>query len=219
MKDNAKANMTQQTRVQAQNWDRELADTTICPPHLWEEPGFRAGQYAKTGLLLGSLAGCTSLLANVIGSVLWPAISGQAQHPLRIIQVYLTFPLGESALALDSGVVLSLGCLLYLATGMLYGLLFELAMSRFIPNACWRARFVACSMLALAVWAVNFYGLLSWLQPLVLGGHWIIELIPWWVGALTHLVFGWTMALLYPMAAALMKAFPVSAAAATGPYR
>jgi hypothetical protein len=54
-------------------------------------------------------------------------------------------------------------------------------------------------MLALAVWAVNFYGLLAWLQPLVLGGHWIVELIPWWVGALTHLVFGWTMALLYPL--------------------
>jgi hypothetical protein len=153
------------------------------------------------GLWLGSLAGCTSLVANVIGSVLWPAISGAAQHPLRMIQVYLTFPLGETALALDSGVALALGCLLYLATGMLYGVLFELAMSWFIPNAGWRARLLACSLMALAVWIVNFYGVLAWLQPLVFGGRWIIELIPWWVGALTHLVFGWTMALLYPLGA------------------
>jgi hypothetical protein len=199
MSDKAKANMAQQTRGKAQDWDRELADATICPPHLWEEPGYRTDQYVKAGLVLGSLAGCTSLLANIIGSALWPAISGQAQHPLRIIQVYLTFPLGESALALDSGVVLALGCLLYVATGMIYGLLFELAMSRFIPNADWRARWIACSMLALAVWALNTYGLLAWLQPLIVGGRWIIELIPWWVGALTHLVFGWTIAMLYPL--------------------
>lgn len=184
-----------------QDWELELADAQISPSELWVEPGYRAGQYVKAGLWVGSLAGCTSLVANVIGSVLWPAISGQAQHPLRIIQVYLTFPLGESALALNSGVVLALGCLLYLATGMIYGVLFELAMSRFVPNAGWRGRLIACSMLALAVWTMNIYGLLAWLQPLVLGGRWIAELLPWWVGALTHLVFGWTVALLYPLGA------------------
>ena len=63
-------------------------------------PGYRAARYIWAGLFLGGIAGCTSLLFNVIGSVLWPAISGEAQHPLRIIQVYLTFPLGETALQL-----------------------------------------------------------------------------------------------------------------------
>jgi hypothetical protein len=151
------------------------------------------------GFWLGALAGCTSLVVNVIGSVLWPAISGEAQHPLRLVQVYLTFPLGETALALDSGVALALGCLLYIATGMIYGLLFELALSQLIPNAALGGRLLACSVLVLLIWAVNFYGILAWLQPLVFGGRWIVELIPWWVGALTHLVFGWTMALLYPL--------------------
>jgi hypothetical protein len=183
----------------ARDWDRELVDATLLPPRVWTEPGYNPRQYANAGLLLGSLAGCTSLLTNVIGSVLWPAITGDSQHPLRIIQVYLTFPLGESALALNSGVVLALGCVMYLITGMVYGLVFELAISCFIPNAGWRGRFVACSFLALAVWIVNFYGVIAWLQPLVLGGHWIVELIPWWVAALTHLVFGWTMASLYPL--------------------
>ena len=31
------------------------------------------------------------------------------------------------------------------------------------------------------------------------GGRWIVDLIPWWVAALTHLVFGWTMLLVQPL--------------------
>jgi hypothetical protein len=165
----------------------------------WQEPGYKVFHYAMAGLWLGSLAACTSLVVNVIGSALWPSISGEAQHPLRIIQVYLTFPLGESALQLNSGVALALGCLLFLGTGMLYGMLFELVISYFIPHAGIRARLVFCSILALAVWMLNFYGVLIWLQPLLFGGRWIVDLVPWWVGAITHLVFGWTMALVYPL--------------------
>jgi hypothetical protein len=33
-----------------------------------------------------------------------------------------------------------------------------------------------------------------------LGGRWISELVPWWVAGLTHLAFGWTIALVYPLA-------------------
>ena len=178
----------------------EIAKLILSPPlGPWHEPGYRAGRYALAGLMLGGLAGSTSLIVNVIGSVLWPAISGEAQHPLRLIQVFLTFPLGASALQFDGGVVLALGCLLYLGTGMLYGMLFELAISYFIPHAGVRARLAACSILAILVWLLNFYGLLIWLQPALFGGRWIIELVPWWVAALTHLVFGWTMALIYPL--------------------
>lgn len=169
------------------------------PLHPWQQPGVNPGRSAGIGALLGILAGCTSLVFNVIGSVLWPSISGVVQHPLRLIQVYLTFPGGEPALELSSGPVLVLGCLLYLATGMLYGVLFELVMVLLIPQAGVLARLVVCSVLALVVWVLNFYGLLVWLQPLLFGGSWIVDLIPWWVGAATHLVFGWTMALVYPL--------------------
>ena len=185
--------------VPARQWNDELADAIVMPPRVWQEPGYDAFHYAKVGLLLGIVAGCTSLVLNVIGSVLWPPISGEAQHPLRLIQVYLTFPFGESALHLNSGLVLALGCVLYLVTGMLYGMLFVLAISYVLPRADVRARLVACSILALVVWTVNFYLLLDWLQPLVVGGRWIAELIPWWVAALTHLLFGWTIAVLYPV--------------------
>ena len=39
----------------------------------------------------------------------------------------------------------------------------------------------------------------DWLQPLLFHGDWIVTMIPPWVAALTHLVFAWTMALVYPL--------------------
>jgi hypothetical protein len=190
-------------------WEKELAGAVLTPPQLWQEPGYDAIRNTKVGLLLGSMAGCTSLVLNVIGSVLWPAFTGQAQHPLRLIQIYLTFPLGESALQLNSGALLALGCVLYIATGMLYGVLFVLTISDVLPRAQLGVRLAACSILALVVWVVNFYLLLAWLQPVLMGGRWIAELIPWWVAAITHLVFGWTIALLYPLGATGSKMYAI----------
>ena len=182
------------------DWDEELAKVLPPIPVRPLRPGYRFYHYAGVGLWQGALAGCVSLVFNIIGSVLWPAISGTDQHPLRLIQVFLTFPLGESALALDSGKLLALGCLMYLATGMIYGMLFVVALSYFMPNASVWGRLVACSLMAVVVWTLNFYSLLSWLQPWLIGGHWISDLVPWWVAASTHLVFGWTIALVYPLA-------------------
>lgn len=186
-------------RQPAENLDAQLAE--IVPPVELQplQPGYDWRRYATAGLFQGALAGCTSLLANVIGSVLWPATGAAAQHPLQLIQVYLTFPFGAKALELEGGTLLGLGALLYLVTGMLYGMLFVLVLSYFLPHAALRGRLVACTVLASAVWIVNFYGVLAWLQPALLGGRWIVELVPWWVAAATHLLFGWTIALLYPL--------------------
>lgn len=180
-------------------WAEELEQVLPPAPIRPLQQSYDPIRYANAGLWQGALAGCTSLLLNVIGSVLWPAISGQHHHPLRLIQVFLTFPLGDAALDLNSGLLLAIGCLMYLATGMIYGMLFVLALSYFLPNAGIGGRLVACSVLAIAVWLVNFYGVLSWLQPLAFGGRWINDLVPWWVAGLTHLFFGWTIALIYPL--------------------
>lgn len=183
----------------ASTWDKQLA-AELPPVELHPlQPKYDFRRHAAAGLFQGALAGCTSLLANVIGSAVWPTVSGAAQHPLHLIQVYLTFPLGAKALALEGGALLGLGALLYLATGMLYGMLFVLVLSYFLPQAKLPARLVACSLLALAVWIVNFYGILAWLQPALVGGRWILELVPWWVAAATHLLFGWTIAIIYPL--------------------
>ena len=180
-------------------WNDDLKDAISVPSVTIAEHNYKLRDLVTSGLLMGALAGCTSLLANIIGSVLWPAINGEPQHPLRLIQIYLTFPMGETALTLDSGFALAAGCALYLCTGMLYGVVFELALSAYFPRAKLGARLLMSSGLMLAVWLINFYAILSWLQPLLFGGRWITDLVPWWVAAVTHLIFGWTMAAIYPM--------------------
>ena len=182
-------------------WQERIVEELPPIPLQPIEPGYPFRHFTGVGLWQGALAGCVSLVLNIIGSVLWPTIDGTAQHPLRLIEVYLTFPLGARALDLEGGSLLALGCIMYLATGMLYGMAFVLVLSYFLPNANLRDRLIACSLMAVVVWAVNFYGILSWLQPWLLGGAWITELIPWWVAAVTHLAFGWTIALVYPLAA------------------
>jgi hypothetical protein len=173
------------------------AEMLVTPFRPWPEDGFDALQFLRTGAVVGCIGGCTSLLLNVVGSALWPAFGGSPQHPLRLIQVFLTFPIGPVALQLDSGYTLAFGCLLYLVTGTIYGMVFELAVAYVLPHLRLGGRFVVFSLIALGLWIINFYGILSWLQPLLFGGRWILELIPWWVAAATHLVFGWTVAL-YP---------------------
>ena len=189
---------------------RELADlrarvaelegeaTASESPSLEWTRGYYLTYYATTGFFLGMLAAITSLGFNIVGSLI------VGQHPLQLIRVYLTFGLGTRALDLhlhggESGLMLIIGCCLYVATGMLLGTVFQVVLSRFAGQAGLGQRLALASALGLIVWIVNYYLLLSWLQPLLFGGNWIVAEIPWWVAALTHLVFGWTMALLYPL--------------------
>jgi hypothetical protein len=183
-------------RARVRQLEAELTGGEEPPAPQWQAKGYYAAYYATTGFLLGGLAAMSSLVFNIVGSLLFE------KQPLELIRVYLTFPMGERALdynTVDNGLILAIGCCLYIGTGMLYGMLFQLVISRFVADASWPAQFVVASALALAVWLVNFYGILSWLQPLLFGGRWIVEQIPWWVAALTHLVFGWTMLLVYPL--------------------
>ena len=138
-------------------------------------------------------ASVTSLVFNIIGSLIFN------QHPLQLIRVYLTFPLGDAAVHVDSGLALAVGCRLYLFTGMVLGIPFQVVLAPGSRGRLLPARFAVTTAMALAIWLFNFYGILSWLQPLLLGGDWIVAEIPWWVAALTHLVFGWTMLLVEPL--------------------
>jgi len=117
------------------------------------------------------------------------------KNPLELIRVYLTFPLGEKALTQESGFILAAGCCLYLGTGMFGGIPFHLILSRYFDNAGMLVRFTVVSVLAIGVWIINYYGIIYWLQPAMIGGRWIVDQIPVWVAVLTHLVFGWTLLL------------------------
>jgi len=174
--------------------EAELSATV--PPPSGRFGGYYTAYYATTGFLLGMFGALTSLLFNVVGSLLF--FQEGDGHPLKLIQVYLTFPLGRQALEMESGLALAVGCCLYVATGMLLGMLFQLFLTRYMPDASFVRRLAAASCLSLLVWIVNFYGILFWLQPLLFGGRWIVDLIPPWVAAATHLIFGWTMAAVYP---------------------
>jgi len=162
----------------------------------WRPTAYYAAYYALTGSILGMFGALASLLFNVAGAWL------VGERPLQLIRVYLTFPLGEQALKytlVDHGLALLVGVCLYVATGMVLGVPFHLALTYWTPNSSLLTRIKLVSAMALGLWLVNFYGILSWLQPLLFGGNWIVRLIPWYVGAITHLVFGWTMVLVYPL--------------------
>lgn len=159
----------------------------------WRPSGYYTAYYATTGGMLGMLSASTSLLFNVVGATM------TGLHPLRLIQVYLTFPMGEKALTLDTGLALTAGCCLYLATGMVLGVPFYLLLTWLTAEKSLGFRVVAASIIAISMWLGHFYLVLAWLQPLLFNGNWIVSEIPPWVAALTHLVFGWTMAWLYPL--------------------
>lgn len=171
-------------------------------PEAWIPQGHYVYYEAAAGFLLGVFGAVVSLMFNVIGSVV------AAKDPLQLIRVYLTFPLGEKALNLTQaggqtetvpdGLILALGCCLYLGTGMLLGVPVYMVVNRFGKGIV--PRLVAGVTVSLAIWAINFYGILSWLQPAFFGGNWITsgEYLPWWVAAATHAVFGATIAILSP---------------------
>lgn len=181
----------EELRARLEQLEREVA-----PPSLgteWPPRGYYAVYHVLAGFILGMFGAATSLLFNIVGSLL------VGQHPLQLIRVYLTFPLGDAALHTEDNLALAVGCCLYLGTGMLFGVPFHLVLTRFLPRKEFLTRFLVVSGMALALWIINFYLILSWLQPLLFGGNWIVREIPWWVGALTHLVFGWTMLLVQPL--------------------
>ncbi len=64
------------------------------------EPAYPPRSYYATyhllaGMVLGLIAAASSLLFNIVGAAM------VGQHPLQLIRVYLTFPLGEKALELE----------------------------------------------------------------------------------------------------------------------
>jgi hypothetical protein len=186
----AKIRELDQLRRQVQSLEAELGKEGV--PGEWPPRSYYTVYHVLAGCVLGMMGAATSLLFNVVGSL----IAGL--HPLHLIQVYLTFPLGPTALNVDDGLTLAIGCCLYLATGMVLGIPFHLVLSCWFDKSSLRTRFIVVSVLALFLWLFNFYGVLSWLEPLLFGGNWIVREIPWWVAALTHLVFGWTMLLVQP---------------------
>lgn len=181
--------------------DLEVEETLVVKPPLHVYTAYDVA----AGCLLGIFGAMASLLLNILGSL----VAGK--NALELIRVYLTFPLGENALrladggsglyAVSDGVILALGCCLYLLTGMLLGIPVYLALRWFSDRSSVVQRLIVAGVGSIVIWTINFYAVLIWLQPLLFGGSWIVDgrWLPWWVAAATHLVFGATIALMYPL--------------------
>ena len=154
----------------------------------WPPQDFYWLWHVVVGMTLGGLGASVSLLANGLAAPLF------GKRALELIRVYLTFPMGSRALQLDDASVLAVGCVLYLFTGALYGIFLHLVLSVSFADASRGKRFLVATGIGLGLWFVNFYLILSWLQPVLMGGNWIVSLVPPWVGAFTHLAFAWTIA-------------------------
>ncbi len=183
--------------------ETELRDS---PPGPWAPPNYYMSYHTLAGMVLGFVGACSSLLFNIVGSAIVD------QSPFQLIRVYMTFPVGAAALEISDGMALAGGCALYLCTGALFGIPFHLLLSRWFAASGVITRFAAVTILGLALWLVNFYLLLSWMQPALIGGNWIVELIPWWVAMLTHLVFAWTMLLVDRWGSFVPYTLPATAA-------
>lgn len=163
------------------------AEASAPPERRWPPSGYYLLWHVVVGAVLGGLGALISLFGNIVGAPLF------GRRPFELIRVYLTFPMGAGALDADEGVLLFVGSLLYLVTGALYGVLIHIVLTTYFAQAPPKKQFLVASGLGLALWIVNFYLILSWLQPMLLGGNWIVRLVPIWVGALTHLVFAWVV--------------------------
>jgi hypothetical protein len=114
--------------------------------------------------------------------------------PFMFLRYYATLREGSAALLMTSRSFLLNAIVMHLAVGSALGAIFVLIVSgRDIQRF---TRYIAAGIgFGLGVWFINFYLLLSWIQPLVNGKSYILENIPWWVAAVTHALYGITVAL------------------------
>lgn len=171
---------------------------------LWFPQGFYTAYYVLSGMVLGMIASWCTLLFNVIGA----AVLGE--DPLKLLRVYSTILGGESATKTSEAVVLVFALGMHTLTGAICGAPIHVIYSRFFMGQPLVSRLLTGVWLGVIMWVVNFYGILAWLQPLLLGGtgSYIVQNVPWWVALLTHVAFTEVMLFLQPFAVFNARNYP-----------
>jgi hypothetical protein len=162
------------------------------PTVRWPPAGFYLTFYVVAGMILGILGSLASFGMHVLGSVLI------AQDPLRILRVYGTVFLGPKALTTDDLNFFMLVAVVHFSVGAAAGAVFHVLVNRLVPDR-WPLQLVLGAAYGLLMWIVNFYVVIAWLQPRLWGEAYVLELMPVWVAALTHVVYGLTLAVLQPL--------------------
>ncbi|MBI2564195.1 MAG: hypothetical protein HYW08_17795 [candidate division NC10 bacterium] len=170
----------------------------------WPPTGFYTTFYLVAGLTLGTMGALTSFVFNVVGSLI------VAQDPMLILRVFGTFFIGQDALTTDNLNFLILVLLTHLIVGAVGGAVFHVIINRKFADRSTGQKILSSALFGCALWLINFYGIISWLQPLLVGQAYILRLMPLWVAALTHIIYGLTLGLLQPIGRFVPYAPPTS---------
>jgi hypothetical protein len=158
----------------------------------WPPKGFYLTYYVVAGLMIGILGSLTSFLVNVLGSLLLE------QDPLLFLRVYGTIFLGPEALTTHDLNFFMLVAVVHFSVGAVGGAVYHVLVNVFFPDRAGLQIGLGAAY-GLLMWVVNFYVVILWLQTATFGRAWVLELMPAWVAALTHVVYGVTLGLLQPL--------------------
>jgi hypothetical protein len=158
----------------------------------WPPAGFYLTFYIVAGTMIGILGSLTSFLFHIVGSLM------VKQDPLLFLRVYGTVFLGPDALTTDDLSFFMLVAIVHFSVGACAGAVFHVVVNRFFPDRT-GLQVVLGAAYGLLMWIANFYLILWWLQPLLVGDMYVLKLMPAWVAALTHLIYGVTIGLLAPL--------------------
>jgi hypothetical protein len=161
-------------------------------PQSWPPAGFYLTYYVVSGMILGILGSITSFACHVLGSLFFD------QDPLRVLRVYGTFFLGPAALTTDQLDFFMLVAIVHFSVGAAAGAVFNVLVNRFAPPRA-GVQIALGAAYGLLMWVVNFYVVIAWLQPLLVGRAYVLEMMPAGVAALTHVVYGLTLGILQPL--------------------
>ena len=158
----------------------------------WPPVGFYLTFYSVAGTTIGIIGSLASFAFHIVGSLL------VNQDPLRFLRVYGTVFLGARALTTEDLNFFMLVAIVHFSVGAIAGAVFHVLVNRFVPDRGW-LQVALGALYGLVMWIVNFYFILSWLQPRLVGEAYVLELMPAWIAALTHVIYGVTLGLLQPL--------------------
>lgn len=158
----------------------------------WPPVGFYLTFYIVAGVTIGILGSVATFLFNVVGSLL------VKQDPLQFLRISGTVFLGPKALTTDDLNFFMLVAIVHFSVGASAGVVFQAFVSRYVPDRP-PLQIVLGGVYGLLMWIVNFYFVIAWLQPRLVGQAYVLELMPAWIAALTHLIYGLTIGALQPL--------------------
>ena len=132
-------------------------------PHGWPPVGFYLTFYIVAGMLIGILGSLTSFLFNVLGSLL------VKQDPLLFLRVYGTVFLGAKALTTDDLNFFMLVAVVHFSVGASRRRRVPRARQPLRPRRAGAADRASAALYGLLMWVVNFYVVIAWLQPRLVG--------------------------------------------------